>query len=152
MQTSFLPHKRKPRVSSNYSIEEAERINADMQSQSEANSNSEDSIDDSDDGNAKAIKIEDSDNVRNNKKISVQKTRKIRKGKEKIKEVKPNRRYQLPAIKSRGYIYWKNIVRRDHVPNKDQWKVIEREIMLMRRQKERKKSFNLVKLSELIFT
>jgi len=64
--------------------------------------------------------------------------------------IKRDKKTLISNIKPRGYTYWKNIVRQNHVPIKDQWKATEREIMIMRLQREVKKSFNLVKLSELV--
>lgn len=51
--------------------------------------------------------------------------------------------------KSRGYEYWKSIVRKWHVPTADERKMIELDILKMRFQKEPKRKFNFVQLSKL---
>jgi hypothetical protein len=64
-------------------------------------------------------------------------------------EHKTIERSDSPA-KSKGYEYWKNTVRKWYVPNIDERKMIELEILKMKLQREPKRKFNLVKLSKLI--
>jgi len=63
-------------------------------------------------------------------------------------EKKTTERSNSPAITKR-YNYWKNIVKKWHMPSADERKTIELEILKMRLQKEPKPNFNFVKLSKL---
>jgi len=60
------------------------------------------------------------------------------------------KKFSVFPKKSKGYEYWENIVKKWHIPTKDEWKVIELEIIKMKQQKDSKCRFNFVKLSELI--
>ena len=69
----------------------------------------------------------------------------------KIPNVKRNMNdFDITRVKNRGYQYWKNVVRRWHIPIKDEWKIIELEILKMRLQKDSKHRFNLIHISKLI--
>ena len=66
------------------------------------------------------------------------------------KKIKNAKRLPLPIFKSKGYIYWKNIVKPDFKPKRSEWKTIETDIMKMRLQKEARVKFHFIKLNELI--
>eukprot|EP00826_Nyctotherus_ovalis_P066156 TRINITY_DN9758_c0_g1_i17.p1 TRINITY_DN9758_c0_g1~~TRINITY_DN9758_c0_g1_i17.p1 ORF type:complete len:345 (-),score=75.90 TRINITY_DN9758_c0_g1_i17:210-1100(-) len=63
---------------------------------------------------------------------------------------KASERYDSSQTKTKGYEYWRKVVRRWHVPAKDEWKIIELEILKMKLQKDPKPKFNFIKLNKLI--
>jgi len=79
-------------------------------------------------------------------------SKQIKENSKKKLSISIDRKHKLLTLKPRGYSYWKNIVKKNHIPREDQWKIIEHKIMMMRQQKEVRKRFRLIKLSELTHT